>query len=139
MIILDTNVLSELIKPAPSKVVAGWLNAQPQSQLAATAMSLLEMRTGATVLAEGRRRVELLGLIDRLFDQMFGDSLLVFDAKAAIAFSEIVAQRRSAGRPIGTMDAMIAAVARTKEATVATRDIDGFSGIAVPLINPWDA
>lgn len=139
MIILDTNVISELIKPAPDKVVIQWLNSQPQSKLASTAMSLLEMRTAATVLPSGRRRDELLELIDHLFERLFGDSLLAFDIHAAIAFSEIVAQRRRAGRPIGTMDAMIAAIARAKGATVATRDINDFSGCDVPLINPWDA
>lgn len=138
MIILDTNVLSELVRPEPSKSVVTWLNSQPQSQLASTAMSLLEMRTGATVLPHGRRRDELLALVDGLFDQLF-DELLVFDSAAAVAFSEIVAQRRRSGRPIGTIDAMIASVARVRGATVATRDTNDFSDCGVPLINPWNA
>lgn len=139
MIILDTNILSELIRPTPSSVVIAWLDAQPQIELASTSVSLLEMRTGATILPDGRRRDELVALIDSLFDQMFGDDLLRFDRAAAVAFSEIVVQRRRAGRPIGTMDAMIVAIARSRDAVVATRDVDDFSGCEVPLINPWDA
>jgi predicted nucleic acid-binding protein len=137
VIVLDTNVLSELIKPTPNDVVTAWLDRQPRSELASTAISLLEMRTGATILPDGRRRAQLLVLIDQLFAQMFGSDLLPFDGQAALAFSEIVAERRRAGRPIGTMDAMIAAVARTRKAAVATRDVAGFDGCGVPLIDPW--
>lgn len=139
MIILDTNVLSELIKPAASEAVVAWLDQQQPGQVVTTAISLLEMRSGATILPDGKRRRELLALIDALFDELFGEDLLPFDAPAAVAFSELVVHRRRLGRPIGTMDAMIASIAQVRGATVATRDLADFTDCGFPLINPWGA
>lgn len=139
MIILDTNVLSELIKPVADEKVLLWLDRQQAGLVASTSISLLEMRSGATILPDGRRKSHLLSLIDGLFAELFDDQLLSFDAKAAVAFSEIVARRRELGRPVGTMDCMIAAIAHTSGASVATRDVDDFADCGVPLINPWDA
>jgi predicted nucleic acid-binding protein len=137
MIILDTNVLSEVTRALPSTAVAGWLSGQRRADIACTAVTRAEMLAGVAVMPEGKRRQALRALIDALFESLFGEALLPFDAAAADRYAEIVATRQHSGRPIATLDAQIAAIALVHGAVVATRDVDGFAGIGLELINPW--
>ena len=139
MIILDTNILSEIMRPAPAPQVMAWLRQQPLSTLAVTAITLAEIRYGLERLAEGARRRNLEERFQAFLARGFDDErILVFDAAAAIAYSTLVVEREKAGRPIDAFDAMIAAIARREGASVATRDRSGFENCGVDLINPWD-
>lgn len=139
MIVLDTNVLSELIRPIASDRVVAWLDAQAPDAVVTTAISKAEMLVGITILDDGKRRDQLSALVLRLFAGRFDETLLNFDAAAATHFADIVAQRRKAGLPIGTMDAQIASIARAQAATIATRDVSDFSAIGLSIVNPWEA
>jgi predicted nucleic acid-binding protein len=138
VIILDTNVLSEFIRPRPEPRVVAWLDAQSPATLAVTAITVAEMLVGIEVLADGKRK-RLLGELVGAALAPFQSRLLPFDEEAARKFSIIVAMRQRAGRRIGTMDAQIAAIATTLSASVATRDVADFSGIGLDLIDPWSA
>jgi predicted nucleic acid-binding protein len=138
VIILDTNVVSELMRPARSEAVLRWLAEQPRAALHITALTCAEILVGLSAMSPGRRRRDLAMVAEGLFIEDFGGRILSFDFPAAEAFARIVAARSAAGRPIGTVDAMIAAVAQGNGATIATRDA-GFAGCGVPLINPWMA
>jgi predicted nucleic acid-binding protein len=139
MIILDTNVLSELIRSTPNPTVVEWFGKLAVSECRTTSISFAEMMFGARSLPEGKRRDALTALVVELFENQFGDSVLVFDVEAAKAYGEVVASRRRAGRPMGTMDAEIASIALSQGASVATRDVEGFGGLGLTLINPWEA
>lgn len=138
MIILDTNVLSEFIKPRSEPHVLAWLDAQLPADLAVTAITEAEMRAGAAVLEDGKRKQHLGELIDAALAP-FRSTILPFDSESARTFSAIVAARRQAGRRIRTMDAQIAAIAAVYGASLATRDVADFSGIGLDLIDPWAA
>lgn len=137
MIILDTNVLSELIKPSVNQRVVAWLNSQAIADLAITAITKAEMLSGVTVLEAGRRKLHLLSLIEAVLAP-FEVSMLAFDSRSAEHFADIIAIRKRIGRPIGQMDAQIASIALQRGAAVATRDIFDFEKIGLELINPWD-
>jgi predicted nucleic acid-binding protein len=139
VIILDTNVLSELIKSTPERRVVDWFDGLGRSEAKTTSVSLAEMLSGARSLPDGKRRDALTALIADLFETQFADSTMAFDADAAKAYGDVVALRIRAGRPIGTMDAEIASIALSRGASVATRDINGFDGLGLTLVNPWDA
>jgi hypothetical protein len=137
VIILDTNVLSETIRSTPNEAVKSWLKQQSRTETFVTAISKAEMLAGVLILPEGRRREALSLLVEQLFDSQFRDNLLSFDNPAADHYAEIVATRRRVGRPIGILDAQIAAIAVSRGAAVATRDTEGFSGIGVEIVDPW--
>ena len=139
MIVIDTNVLSEVIRSAPDARVVAWLEAQSRDSTFSTVINRAEMLAGVEILPTGRRKDALTALITDLFETQFGQDLLPFDIRAADDYARIVSLRRRAGRPIGIMDAQIAAIARTLNAAIATRDIDDFADIGVDLINPWTA
>ena len=139
MIILDTNVLSEVIRPVPDARVADWLERQPREATFATAISRAEMLAGVAVLPDGARRNMLGRLVHRLFESQFDDSLLPFDRQAADRYGELIARRRALGRPIGTMDALIAAVALSCGTAIATRNIADFEELGLDLVDPWVA
>ncbi|MBI4922771.1 MAG: type II toxin-antitoxin system VapC family toxin [Devosia nanyangense] len=138
MIILDTNVLSEFTKPVTDPQVFAWLDAQPRGELAVTAVTKAEMLGGAMILDDGARRRRLIELIGAALAPFEG-AMLAFDSEAAAQFAALTAKRRSAGRPIGIMDAQIDAIALARGAIIATRDTDDFSGVGVELIDPWTA
>ena len=138
MIILDTNIISEAMRPAPEARVMAWLRKQPLNTLATTAVNIAEIRYGLGRLSEGQRRRNLDERFRLFLARGFDDRVMVFDAAAAEAYSAIVVERERAGRPIDAFDAMIAAIARINRAAVATRDVSGFEGCGVNLINPWD-
>lgn len=137
MTVLDTNVVSEVMRPAPSAVVMAWLGAQALESLAVTAITVAEIQYGLARLPKGRRRTELEQNFELFLLRGFAGRVLPFDEACAHVYAEIVSLREQAGRPVEAFDAMIAAIARTQKATVATRDSAGFSGCGVKLTNPF--
>lgn len=139
MIVLDTNVVSEALRPAPSSHVQAWVEARLQVPLYVTTVSQAEMLLGARLLPSGKRRARLESAIDAMFEVEFRERVLTFDTAAARMFATIVADRQRLGRPIGYMDAQIAAIARSNGASVATRDVEGFADCGITVIDPWQA
>ncbi|MBK5914808.1 PIN domain-containing protein [Rhodocyclus purpureus] len=137
MIILDTNVVSEVLRPVPDARVLAWLASKPRSALFTTTVTRGEIFYGVRLLPAGRRRDALLKAVQAIFDQDFDGQVLSFDSNAADCFAELAAKRKSAGRPISQFDAMIAAVARTSGASLATRNVKDFVDCSVKLIDPW--
>ena len=138
MIILDTNVLSEGFRANPHSAVRNWINAQPHQTLFLCSPVLAEIRFGIALLTHGAKRDALQAGADKLeFDQYKG-RILTFDAAAAKAYGELAAARQQRGTPIARMDAFIAAIAVVTNAAVATRDVYGFSGLGLNVINPFD-
>lgn len=137
MIILDTNVLSELLRPTPAPQVEAWLAAQDGAGIYFTAVGEAELRHGVAILPAGRRRTALGAAIDGMLDEDFRDRILPFDRDAAGAYAVIAAARRAAGRPISQFDCQIAAIARAHAASVATRNTSDYEGCGVELIYPW--
>jgi toxin FitB len=135
--LLDTNVLSELLRSAPEPSVLQWLAAQPAEGLFVSAVTQAEMMLGARLLPSGKRRTALESALRGMFDEDFAGRVLPFDSAAVPAYAEIVATRRAAGRPIAQFDAQIAAIARQLGMGVATRNVDDFIGCGVGLVNPW--
>jgi len=139
MIILDTNVLSELTRPEPSPVVLSQLRAVPSGSIYTTSVCRAETLFGLKLLPDGRRRDDLTGRTELLFANLLKDRILPFDDAAATYYPEIVLARRHAGRPISMADAMIAAIALAHDFTVATRNVRDFEHTGVSIINPFDA
>lgn len=137
MIILDTNVISELMRPAPDAAVVAWVAAQPRALLHTTHISQAEILYGIATLPEGCRRTHLAQAARAIFAEDFASRILPFGSEAALHFAEIMANRRRAGTPIDSFDALIAAIARAAGAQIATRDTGGFTGCGLTLINPW--
>lgn len=139
MIILDTNVLSETLKPLPSELVVRWLDARVPLGLFITAVTAAEVLRGIELMPAGKRRTRLLAQAERVFAEDFADRVLPFDGNAAHLYATIVAARVALGRPIGPFDAMIAAIARCHRAQLATRNVADFEHCGIGLINPWEA
>ena len=137
MIILDTNVLSETLRPAPSTRVLEWMRSEPASALFTTAITESEMLYGVALLPEGARQQSLRSVVDLIFEQDLAGRVLPFDRAAAREFADISASRRRAGRPISEADARIAAIARSRGAALATRNVGDFAGCKLKLIAPW--
>lgn len=135
--LLDTNVLSELLRAAPERSVLQWLAAQPAEGLFVTAVTQAEMMLGARLLPAGKRRSALESALRGMFDEDFAGRVLPFDSAAAMPYAEIVATPRASGRPISQFDAQIAAIARRHAMAVATRNVDDFAGCGLAVINPW--
>jgi toxin FitB len=139
VIILDTNVVSELIKIAPDPVVKAWANRQPRDALLTTTITVMELRAGLEKLLQSHRRQKLEADIDWALDELLGGRVLSFDRRAAFATAEWFGYCRRAGRSIQTTDMQIAGIAIYRNIPIATRDIHDFEDIPVKLINPWDA
>ena len=137
MIILDTNVLSELLRPQPAPQVDHWLAAQDGAKVYFTSVGEAELRRGVTILPAGKRRNALTTAIEGLLAEEFRDRILPFDRAAARAYATIAAARRAAGRPISQFDGQIAAIARAREAAVATRNTSDYEGCGIELMDPW--
>lgn len=137
MIVLDTNVVSELMRGSPQQTVLAWFGAQSPSSLFVTTVTEAEILTGIALLPYGRRQRGLSEAATRVFTTLFAGRILVFDSDAANIYAEIFAQRHAAGRPISQADCQIAAIARSREASIATRNVTDFEGIEVELIDPW--
>lgn len=138
MIVLDTNVLSELLRPTPEPRVVSWIRRHAPSALFTTTLSQAEMLFGVATMPAGRRRRTLEAAVPAIFAEEFGGRVLAFDGSAAVEFSRIAAARRASGRPVAQLDAMIAAIAASRGAGLATRNVKDFDGIGLVLINPWE-
>ena len=137
MIVLDTNVLSELLRPAPEPRVLTWLANQPRASLFTTAVTQGEILYGIRLLPDGQCRRKLAEAALAIFNEDFAGRVLSFDGDAAGAYAEIGTSRRAAGRPISQFDAMIAAMTRSRGATLATRNAKDFEGCGIDVVNPW--
>lgn len=138
MIVFDTNVVSELMKPSPSPSVVAWISGYRANDLFTTTTSVAEILYGLEILPKGKRRDQLLGQAEAAFREDFGGRIFSFDERAARDYAEIAAERRRRGQPISFADAQIAAIARANGATLATRNVNDFEGCRVQLVNPWE-
>jgi toxin FitB len=138
MIVLDTNVLSEVLRPEPEPRVLAWLDEQPANSVFTTAVTQGEILYGIRLLADGQRRRKLWDAATAIFDDDFAGRVLSFDSDAAGHYAEIGASRRAAGRPINQFDATIAAITRSHGATLATRNAKDFEDCAIDVVNPWN-
>ncbi|MFE3838496.1 type II toxin-antitoxin system VapC family toxin [Pseudogemmobacter sonorensis] len=138
MIILDTNIVSELLRPAPEPQVESWLAGREGTQVFLTAVTEAELRYGVALLPEGRRQAGLSLMLDSILREDFADRILPFDSPAAETFAVIASTRRASGRPIAQADCQIAAIARAVGASIATRNVKDFEGCGIEVINPWD-
>lgn len=139
MIILDTNIISETMRRRPDQAVLAWLDEQPVSSLFITTVTEAEIRVGIARMAEGKRRDGLTNAADQTFEALFHARVLPFDRDAARDYAEIAAQRLAIGRPISQFDCQIAAIARSRGAAVATRNVVDFAETDLKVINPWQA
>lgn len=137
MIVLDTNVVSELMRPSPNPAVEAWLDRQPAASLFLSAISEAELRYGVAVMPEGKRRDTIAIEIERTLTRNFAGRILPFDSDAARAYASISADRRAAGQPGSQLDCQIAAIARSRGAAVATRNVSDFEGCGIAVIDPW--
>lgn len=137
MIVLDSNVLSELMRLRPSSVVVEWIGRHDASEFAITAISEAEISLGLELMPKGKRRDGLMAQAEAMFAEDFRGAVLPFDSEAARVFAKIAAHRRSLGMPISGADGQIAAIARFHRAAVATRDVKGFRECGVEVLNPW--
>jgi predicted nucleic acid-binding protein len=137
MIVLDTNVISELLRPAPALQVEDWLAKQDGATVYFTTVGEAELRHGVAIMPTGRRRNALAEAIEAMLEEDFRDRILPFDRVAAGAYATIAAERRAAGRPISQFDCQIAAIARAHGAAVATRNTGDFEGCGINVIDPW--
>lgn len=139
MIILDTNVLSELMQPRPSPLVLTWVARQTAIELFTTSITEAEIFFGIELLPHGKRRSGLMVVAETIFVTDFADRIFDFDSDAARIFAKIAARRRALGKPISQADAQIAAIAKLQGAKVATRDVADFSDCDIDLIDPWNS
>lgn len=135
--LLDTNVLSELLRSQPAPPVLAWFAEQPPESLYLSAVTQAEMMLGARLLPAGKRRKALEMALVAMFAEDFAGRILPFDSAAVDAYVEIIGARRVMGRPIAQFDAQIAAIARRAGARLATRNTDDFQNCRVVLIDPW--
>ncbi len=138
MIILDTNVLSELMKASPAAKVVGWINSQPAALLFTTSLTVAEILYGVALLPSGKRRSQIAQQVQEMMDEDFRERILPFDAAAAQEVAEIAAHRKLKGLPLTQIDGQIAAIAKLRHATLATRKVSDFKECGVALYDPWN-
>ena len=137
MIVLDTNVVSELMRPLPNPAVEQWVATRPAASLFFSAVGEAELRYGVAILASGRRRDALASAIEAMLREDFAGRVLPFDSDAARAYAEIAAGRRAAGRPVAQADGQIAAITRSRGMALATRNVRDFAEMGIELLDPW--
>lgn len=138
MIILDTNVVSEVMAPRPDPNVARWLGNQVGTDLYITVITKAELRYGAELLPQGRRRRDLETRVDSILTECFEGRILPFDSNAAGIYASVRASRQKSGRSVGVEDTMILGIAHSLGAVVATRNVEDFEDAGVEVINPWE-
>lgn len=138
MILLDTNVLSELMRPEPAPRVVDWIAAQPAQGLFTTSITQAEILHGVMLLPPGKRRDAFEAAAQAMFVEEFAGRVLPFGADAALPYACIAVDRRRVGRPISHFDAQIAAIARCYGAAIGTRNVADFEGCGVEVLNPWE-
>jgi predicted nucleic acid-binding protein len=139
MIVLDTNVLSELMRAKPAPEVMAWIDAQPISQLFTSSITVAEILYGIARMPDGKRKQGLLDLATLMFDEDFAGRILSFDADAAVHYAGLAAESEAKGQVVDMADGQIAAIAALHDARVATRNVRHFDYLGVPVINPWEA
>ncbi len=139
MIILDTNVLSALMREAPEPLVIAWLDRQPSESVWITSISLFETRFGLALLPKGRRQQALEAAFSQLLAEDLENRVLDFDSAAAVEAASLAAGRQKAGRPIDMRDTQIAGIALARHATLATRNVRHFTDLNIPVVDPWVA
>jgi toxin FitB len=138
LIVLDTNVVSELMRPLPEPAVLDWVNAQPADQLWLCSVVVAELLYGVGRLPDGVRKRQLADAVEAMVFDDFAGRTLAFDLEAAAAYAQLVVQRELSGQPIALVDAQIGAICTAHGATLATRNGRDFSKLGLNLINPWD-
>ena len=139
MFLLDTNVVSELLRPSPEPVVEAWVAERLATDLYFSAIGEAELRCGVAILPAGKRQTALASAIESILREDFADRILPFDSAAAREYADIAAARRSAGRIVPPADCQIAAIARSRSMAVVTRNVRDFEGIEVEVVDPWTA
>lgn len=139
MIILDTNVLSALMRTVPEAPVVAWLDRQPAESVWITSITLFEARLGLALLPAGRRRQTLEAAFARLLKEDLENRVLDFDSAAATEAASLAAERQKAGRPVDMRDTQIAGIALARHATLATRNVRHFKDLKIPIADPWAA
>jgi hypothetical protein len=137
VIILDTNVLGALTRPAPDAVVVRWLDRQPAESVWITSITLFETRFGLALLPSGRRRQILESAFARLLREDLENRVLDFDSAAALEAASLAAARRKRGRPVDMRDTQIAGIALARHATLATRNVRHFADLKISIVDPW--
>lgn len=137
MIVLDTNVLSALMRTTPDPVVVAWLDRQPADSVWLTSITVFEARFGLALLPKGRRRLGLERAFDRVLTEDLSGRVLTLDATAAATAAQLAADRQRAGRIVDLRDTLIAGIAQARRATIATRNTRHFDGLDVPVVDPW--
>ena len=138
-LVLDTNVLSELMKPAPEQRVLRWFDAHARSEFATTAINEAELLAGIALLPEGQKKRRLAEATKAMLRDELGGRVFAFDSDAADALAMIVRARARKGKPIDFQDACIAAICKARDATIVTRDRSGFEGTGIAVVDPWAA
>lgn len=138
MIILDTNVLSAIMRSEPDASVARWLDEQPTESIWITSITLFEARLGIALLPRGKRQRTLESAFDQLLEVDLENRVLEFDGPAAAEAATLAAVRQRAGRPVDFRDTVIAGIAIARRAAIATRNVKHFHGLKVPVIDPWE-
>jgi toxin FitB len=138
VIILDTNVLSALMRQSPDKDVISWLDRQPRMSIWTTSVTILEVRFGLQIMATGKRRSLLIQACEIVLERM-GHRIASFDAAAATQAADLMAARQRKGRPGDLRDTMIAGIVLARHATLATRNTSHFEDLAAQVVNPWSA
>jgi predicted nucleic acid-binding protein len=139
MIILDTNVVSEIMRPAPDKLVLRWLDRQPRPSIWTNSVTVFEIRFGLETMPAGKRRSALIESFERWLDEVMQQRIASYDEAAARCAAELAAERQRKGRPGELRDTMIAGIVLASHATLATRNVKHFEEIAPSLVNPWEA
>jgi predicted nucleic acid-binding protein len=137
MLMLDTDMLSAIMSPKPEQRITDWILDQPSEALFTATVCQAEILSGIAILPQGRRRADLEEAARAMFAEDFQGRILPFDGAAAAAYAEMFAARRKAGRPAGTIDLMLASIARARGVGVVTRNVSDFEGVGLRVINPW--
>ena len=138
MILLDTNVVSEVMRPRPDSVVENWLDRQPPEELWTAAVVLAELFGGIEVMPLGRKQLDLRKIVEEMIAEDFQGRILLLDLAVARCYGQILSARRRIGRPIREMDALIAATALANGAALATRNTSDFEDCGIQMVNPWN-
>jgi predicted nucleic acid-binding protein len=137
MILLDTNVISEAMKPAPEASVMAWLNSQNTAELWTSTIVVAEVYSGLDLMPAGKRQRQLFEKAELMFDRFFGARILPFDLLAARAYGAVLKARQAKGLPIDEMDALLAATALANGSALATRNASHFQSCGIRVLNPW--
>jgi toxin FitB len=138
MIVLDTNVLSALMRPTPDMDVIRWLDRQPAKSIWTTSVTIFEIHFGLQIMSLGRRQAAMKASFDHWFNEIIQERIAIYDRDAAICAADLAADRKTRGRPGELRDTMIAGVVLASHATLATRNVKHFEDIAKSVVNPWD-